>query len=645
MLKLNLSFAAVLMLTGFVAVQAENTPLTTKTEDQWIEVLKSDAKQKDKADACRELAVLGTAKSVPVLASMLADQTMNHMARYALETIPDPSVDQALRDALTKLKGKPLVGVVTSIGVRHDKTAIEALGKLLGDSDEFVTAAAARSLGQIGGADSAKTLKSAVATIPAPQLLPVYEGLFLCAKSFAESGKTAEAIAIYDDLRAVKEPQEVRAGGLRGAILVREKAGIPLMVEAFRGEDWGLADAAARAAIESKLPEVTAAVAGELGKGSADRQVLLAQVLGKRGDAAGLPALYTAAKSGEKAVRVAAIGAIAQIGNPASGSVLADLIGNEDKDVSKAAQQSLAAIQGGEVDVLIVKMLSAGDVPHRFAATELTGRRRMVSAVPDLVKAGADADGGVRASAMARVGELANPADFASLVVLLSGAKTSEDLEVAAQALSAVCSRSTTPEAVVTVLLEKKASLQPAQQGALLQVLATAGGAKALASVHDALGQADLHAAAVRALAEWKSLDATTDLLQVAKTTTVVAERASAFESYLRLCNESDAAPAQRLKLIGDIAAIAKDTHEKVLALSSMGGVPTVESMKLAAGYLAEADLADEAATAILRITHKLNGSNKADMTPVFGQILKSAKSKKVLDDTRAQMKKFKIAE
>ena len=32
------------------------------------------------------------------------------MARYALETIPDPSVDDALRDALGKLKGRPLHG-------------------------------------------------------------------------------------------------------------------------------------------------------------------------------------------------------------------------------------------------------------------------------------------------------------------------------------------------------------------------------------------------------------------------------------------------------------------------------------------------------------------------------------------------------
>lgn len=645
MLKLNLSLAAVLLMTGLVAAQAQHaTPQTTKTEDQWIEVLKSNAPQKDKADACRELAVLGTAKSVPVLVGLLPDETLNHMARYALETIPDPSVDKAFRDALTQLKGKPLVGVVTSIGVRHDKTAVEALGKLVPSTDVFVSAAAARSLGQIGGAESAQALKSAVSTIPAAQILPVYEGLFRCAESFAESGKTAEAIAIYDDLRAVKTPQEIRVGGLRGAILTRGKAGVPLLVEALSGEDWILADAAARTAIESTAPEVTPAVAEVLGKGSADRQILVAQVLGKRADAAGLPALYAAAKAGEKPVRLAAILAIAQIGNASAGPALAELIGNEDKDISKAAQQSLGGLPGAEVDAQIVKMLSGGDVTHRIAAAELIGRRRLVSAVPELVKAGTDADAGVRASAVARVGELAKPADFASLVVLLSNAKTGEDLEVVAQALSAICTRSSTPEACVDALLAAKGSLQPAQQGALLQVLAAASGAKAIAAVHEALGQPETRAAAVRALTEWKNLDAAADLLEVAKTTSNAAERAAAFENYLRLSNESDAAPAQRLKLIADIAALAKDNHEKVLSLSAMGGVPTVESMKLAAPYLADAGLVDEAGIAILRITAKLNESNKADIAPVLNQVLKSAKAKKVQDDAREQMKKFNIA-
>ena len=55
------------------------------------------------------------------------------MARYGLEPIPDPAVDAALRDALGKVKGRLLVGVIGSIGVRRDPKAVPALAKRLGD--------------------------------------------------------------------------------------------------------------------------------------------------------------------------------------------------------------------------------------------------------------------------------------------------------------------------------------------------------------------------------------------------------------------------------------------------------------------------------------------------------------------------------
>ena len=104
-------------------------------ESELIAVLKSSASEKDKADACLELARIGTKDSVAPLAALLGDEKLAHMARYALEPIPDPAVDDALRDALGKLKGRLLVGVIGSIGVRRDAKAVEPLSKLLKDKD------------------------------------------------------------------------------------------------------------------------------------------------------------------------------------------------------------------------------------------------------------------------------------------------------------------------------------------------------------------------------------------------------------------------------------------------------------------------------------------------------------------------------
>src|SRR4051812_38746692 len=92
--------------------QGTRPPAPNPQEAKLIEVLKSDAARKEKADACLELARIGSKNSVAALTALLGDEKYAHMARYALEPITDPAVDTALRDALGRLKGRPLIGVI-----------------------------------------------------------------------------------------------------------------------------------------------------------------------------------------------------------------------------------------------------------------------------------------------------------------------------------------------------------------------------------------------------------------------------------------------------------------------------------------------------------------------------------------------------
>ena len=120
----------------------DKTSSAKEREAKLIAVLKSDASRKDKADACRELAMIGTKLAVEPLGALLGDEKLSHMVRYGLEPNPDPSVDETLRAALDQLKGRPLVGAVGSIGVRRDAKAVEPLSKLLRNPDSAVVQAA-----------------------------------------------------------------------------------------------------------------------------------------------------------------------------------------------------------------------------------------------------------------------------------------------------------------------------------------------------------------------------------------------------------------------------------------------------------------------------------------------------------------------
>src|SRR5438128_7730640 len=89
-------------------------------ERKLIAILQSDAPAKDKAIPCKQLAIYGTKMAVAPLAALLSDAQLASWARIALEAIPDPAADEALRNAMIKLQGGLLVGVINSISVRRD---------------------------------------------------------------------------------------------------------------------------------------------------------------------------------------------------------------------------------------------------------------------------------------------------------------------------------------------------------------------------------------------------------------------------------------------------------------------------------------------------------------------------------------------
>ncbi|WP_165233682.1 HEAT repeat domain-containing protein [Aquisphaera insulae] len=209
------------------AALAQKAPANPKEKEaKLIAVLKAaDSSRKAKADACRELGVVGTAEAIPALAALLCNEELGHMARYGLEPIPDPAVDVALRDALGTLKGRLLVGVIGSIGVRRDPHAVPALVAKLSDPDAEVAAAAARSLGKIGNLEATAALEKSVASMPAACRINACEGLFRAADVLRTQGQRKEAKAIYEKLASADVPDYVKAGAKRAEQALEQARG------------------------------------------------------------------------------------------------------------------------------------------------------------------------------------------------------------------------------------------------------------------------------------------------------------------------------------------------------------------------------------------------------------------------------------
>jgi HEAT repeat protein len=171
-----------------------------------------------KAKACQRVGELGAKEAVPVLATLLADEHLSVYARYGLEPIADPSADEALRAALSKLKGKQLIGVINSVGKRRDAKAGPSLAGMIYSADADVASAAAAALGSLGGPSSAKELLSALARTKGMTRMAVADASLVCAERLLREGKRDEALALYTSLSAPDVPKAARLAAMQGII-------------------------------------------------------------------------------------------------------------------------------------------------------------------------------------------------------------------------------------------------------------------------------------------------------------------------------------------------------------------------------------------------------------------------------------------
>jgi HEAT repeat protein len=167
-----------------------------------------------KAIACKRLSIIGGPEAVQPMAALLSHPQLACYARFGMEPNSDPSVDDAFRAALPKLKGRLLVGVIHSIGFRRDAKALNALSKLIGDGDAEVAGAAAAAVGMIGGPSAAKTLEAALKSTKPPVFAVAARACLLCAESLMPTNR-ARALEVYTQLSADSMPEPVRLAALR----------------------------------------------------------------------------------------------------------------------------------------------------------------------------------------------------------------------------------------------------------------------------------------------------------------------------------------------------------------------------------------------------------------------------------------------
>jgi len=612
-------------------------------ESDLIAVLQSNAPKSEKAITCKKLVIYGSEQAVPTLAPLLADKELASWARIALEAIPGPASDAALRNAMGKLQGRLLVGVINSIGVRRDVKAVDALIQRLNDANADVASAAAVALGHIGGEQAAKALTQSLAKAPTGVRSAVAEGCILCAEWFLANDRTDEAIKLYDTVRQANVPDQRHLEAIRGAILARRSAGIPLLLKQLRSEDKKRLGVGLRTARELPGRDVTEALAAELARLTSDRRPLLLLALADRSDSAVLPTVLKAAQSSSKDLRITAIKILIRLGDVSCVPILLQAACENDAKLEQAAMETLLRLPGKDVDTDLVARLPQARGKQQQILIKLSGQRQINSALPAVVSSLQSTDTGIRGAAVQTINIIGQDPQTVDLVKLLQKTKNSKERAGINKALLAISGRCG---------VKCISHLQPLTQSRdselriiALQALAIIGGPDALAAVKSAIASAEpsVQDEAVRILSTWpnnwpEDSEAGKALLLLATSAKKMSHQVLGLRGYLqyirgnkKLTNE------QKVIKVKDMQSHIKRSEEKRQAIAVLAEAPSASALELLTTLAEDSALTEEAYSAMVKIAGQdIRGVSKDQRRQVLQTVIEKSRN----DGTKQRARK-----
>jgi HEAT repeat protein len=596
-------------------------------EQQLIQVLQSEASLQKKDATCAQLKKVGTERCIPALAALLSDDQLSHSARYALEPMQSPKAGGALIRALETTTGSTRVGIINSLGVRREVSAVPSLARILTAernrvgvtappaNDTILSVIAA--LGEIATPDAVKALGKGNG-IAKSLHAAVADALLRSAQHALASGEKSRAGALFGRIFSEETDDRIRIAAYCGVL---RSSGHPagLFSEALTGPPGPKQAAALQCLREANFPDAGQIFAKLLPKTTPDVQLALIEGLKQRDDwSAGL-AIASLARNGEPRVRATALAALGRLGDASAVPLLADAAASGTADEKIAARQALIELHHGDTTKALLGYLAKANPDSRAEVARALGERGDISAISKLLGLARESSGSSQKAALQALAILAREQDIPALLQLVMGAENDSARSQAAEALSESLQRmqSRNRKVDLTPLAAVMETASPNQRIALLPVCSIASDPKTRLILQKAIADSDpdVRSAGIRATCDARDIELLPDILKVATGAPEENFRALATAACVRLISQDEGAklPQQdRLEPLKALLSGSPSPAQKRMILAGLAEIPSPEALALAEPLLKETGVQNEAANAAIKIAPTLADTEHA---------------------------------
>lgn len=406
---------------------------------------------------------------------------------------------------------------------------------------------------------------------------------------------------------------------------------IGIVIDALKGNEESMQSMAISLIRDMPGADVTKILARELPNLSARGQVQLLSALADRGDRTALPAVIGATISKDQSVQIAALRALGQLGNASNVDLLAEKAAVARGEEQKAARESLYRLRDPNVDGVILARIPKVAAKIKVELIKSVGERNIVTGVEVLLKTARDEDAKVRRESFKVLKAIAGPKYLPALVELLVGVQSSADRREAEKTVTAVAHKIGDKNRQAEAVLAKLPSVkEEGSRCSLLRVLGKIGDDSALAVLRAGLKDkiAAVKDACIRALAEWPTDAAAVDLLKVVQATDNKLHHVLALRGYVRLIRFDSSRPAQEtIDMYRQAMELASNVSEKKMVLSGLATIKSLAALVMAAAYLQDKSLQQEAEVAVVKIAEATGGSYPAESKAALQKIIQISKN------------------
>lgn len=554
------------------------------------------------------LQLAGRGESIPLLSRFLADERLCEPSAQAMVAIRE-GAGKAFLTALPGAQRHCRITIIKSLGELRSREAVELLLKDTASDDPRVQTAALSALANIGDPRADGVLTMASMSGPVPQADEATRDVLHFARRLVQAGNTARAIGICNEVYARRtSPVEnhFRAAALDVLVQAKGEGALDDLLGAMADSSKQLRHAAL--GLASRIPGETATGRWVKLLKTVRPEVRseIVSMLGTRRDKSSYPAVIDALNDAEGSVRRAAIESAVRLKDSESVPVLLSLL-EESQDPGDIAtvRKVLGQLPPAQVTSAAGESLPRLTPPACVMVMDLLGTYGTAAPAEPIVALAKSRQGPVRLAALKALGPIAGEKDQAELIALLLGAEKEEEQAAAQRSLALLCMRITDAEKRAGKILEAYPNAGAQGRASLLRVLGRVGGGRELATVagETQSKDPDIRDAAVRALADWPTIDAYDRLLAIAKSKEQLNLRVLALRGCVRVVESGQMHPAEAVRYHEKTIAAAERVDEKRLVLGALANLRSREALKVVIPYIGDDSLGLDAAMAAGKIS------------------------------------------